>query len=179
MFRTLTSNSPFSAPRDDTARASFGNGAKSNFLSSAAASVGRITSAKWSSMAVPASILEKIPVVESGWLECFTTGMSDSVSIMGDGSGARSEKVRPGGIRPLHITQLWKFTIPKSAPLSGNGGKGFRPTCCSTGMHGLLATNRPDLAISVNESAGRCYVLPAFPLVPRPAASKGSSRETS
>ncbi len=34
MFRTLTSNSPFSAPRDDTARASFGNGAKSNFLSS-------------------------------------------------------------------------------------------------------------------------------------------------
>jgi hypothetical protein len=33
MFRTLTSNSPFSAPRDDTARASCGNGAKSDFLS--------------------------------------------------------------------------------------------------------------------------------------------------
>ena len=30
MFRTLTSNSPFSAPRDDTARASCGNGAKAN-----------------------------------------------------------------------------------------------------------------------------------------------------
>jgi hypothetical protein len=33
MFRTLKSNSPFSAPRDDTARASCGNGAKSDFLS--------------------------------------------------------------------------------------------------------------------------------------------------
>jgi hypothetical protein len=30
MFRTLKSNSPFSAPRDDTARASCGNGAKAN-----------------------------------------------------------------------------------------------------------------------------------------------------
>ena len=28
MFRTLKSNSPFSAPRDDTARASCGNGPK-------------------------------------------------------------------------------------------------------------------------------------------------------
>ncbi len=33
MFQTLKSNSPFSAPRDDTARASCGNGAKSIFLS--------------------------------------------------------------------------------------------------------------------------------------------------
>gem|GEM_PF-3229984 len=30
MFPTLKSNSPFSAPRDDTARASCGNGAKAN-----------------------------------------------------------------------------------------------------------------------------------------------------
>ena len=33
MFRTLKSNSPFSAPRDDTARASCGNGAKRKLLS--------------------------------------------------------------------------------------------------------------------------------------------------
>jgi hypothetical protein len=33
MFRTLKSNSPFSAPRDDTARASCGNGAKRKILS--------------------------------------------------------------------------------------------------------------------------------------------------
>jgi AraC-like DNA-binding protein len=33
MFRTLKSNSPFSAPRDDTARASCRNEAKSDFLS--------------------------------------------------------------------------------------------------------------------------------------------------
>ena len=32
MFRTLKSNSPFSAPRDDTARAGCGNRAKINFL---------------------------------------------------------------------------------------------------------------------------------------------------
>jgi hypothetical protein len=32
MFWTLKSNSPFSAPRDDTARAVCGNGAKSEFL---------------------------------------------------------------------------------------------------------------------------------------------------
>ena len=33
MFQTLKSNSPFSAPRDDTARASCGNGAKRKLLS--------------------------------------------------------------------------------------------------------------------------------------------------
>ncbi len=33
MFWTLKSSSPFSAPRDDTARAGCGNGAKSEFLS--------------------------------------------------------------------------------------------------------------------------------------------------
>jgi hypothetical protein len=32
VLRTLKSNSPFSAPRDDTARAGCGNRAKSNFL---------------------------------------------------------------------------------------------------------------------------------------------------
>jgi hypothetical protein len=32
MFQTLKSNSPFSAPRDDTARASCGNVSKSDFL---------------------------------------------------------------------------------------------------------------------------------------------------
>ena len=33
IFQTLKSNSPFSAPRDDTARASCGNGPKSILLS--------------------------------------------------------------------------------------------------------------------------------------------------
>jgi hypothetical protein len=33
MFRTLKSNSPFSAPRDDTARAGCGNRGKSKILS--------------------------------------------------------------------------------------------------------------------------------------------------
>jgi hypothetical protein len=41
MFRTLKSNSPFSAPRDDTARASCGNGAKANSYHSPCGSPGR------------------------------------------------------------------------------------------------------------------------------------------
>jgi hypothetical protein len=44
MFQTLTSNSPFSAPRDDTARARCGNGTKSDFLSlKAEAALGEAT----------------------------------------------------------------------------------------------------------------------------------------